>query len=567
MRTHLHLTAAALLALSTLTACGGDLTDDSGDETMDQEGKFLTTNAAGKPGLPVSVEGSSTQVWTVTARWSDTNTTAANLAGLAWGANSGLRWDQKFSKWVASMPLVQIEDGSTTFQLTTPYGKTIRMPVLECSETMLLLRAVFASWYGLPFIIEGGDSSGRVYLGHFGFRNAAGRYKGTPNFKTAYADYSARGSSALSNWPHDTALRAKHLTDSDGNDWLGTNAGFGAWADEALLNKRTAWFLVYLLDWFGSMNLADASNAYHLVPTALQTGDMLLERWQKVGIGHTLVLKTVTPLPAGQFAVELVSGSMPRRNPLWADSAWARSYFLSDITGGVGTDDDGNPYAKLGGGLRRFRVAQQVNGKWVNNVPTWDVANAISDSDLATIAARPAQFQTLLADVSPQQKLTLLVNQIEQARGSLRQHPASCSNRTLREGYFGELVALAADQWGWDKATTDRKYRKAEDYLFPELDYSASPTCCWDSTTPAMYDIVLKYNTARQQQSSQCLAPVPFEKANYPAFKAYAAQLGRSADWKDWTQDEACPQAGNATDRESAHAETAWCSVRDVVHF
>ena len=551
------------------SGCGGAASDGELDaasgEAFDQVGKFLTTDAGGQKGLPTSVEGSSTQVWTVIQRWSDTDTPSARAAGLAWTASSGLRWDEKFSRWVKSMPRIRTENGTDTFILTTPYGKQLRMPALECSETALLLRAVFASWYGLPFFVEGRNASGRVYLGHFGFRNAAGRLSGTPNFKLAYKDSYVAGQAAPAIWPSDAALKARHLTDFDENAWLAAGAGFGAWADAALLNKRVGYFLLFLLDYFGSMNLADSSNGFHLMPGALKTGDFLLERWQKNGIGHTLVLKDVTALEAGQFGAELVSGSMPRRAPRWDGAAWSRSYFMSDITGGDGVADDGSPYYKLGGGLRRFRVAQQVSGYWTNNVPAWDVASGLSDSDYAAIKARPTQFATLLADVSPEQKVALLASQIEQARANQRQHPSSCTSRTQREAFFAELVNFGQSQNGWSHAKVDRDYRKAEDYGLPELKYGQSPTCCWNSTTPGMFDLFTKYNQAQQHSTSGCVQPTPFTKANYSKFKAYAQQVGRSAEWLDWTEDEPCTQKVNADDAPLPPAATSWCDVRDVV--
>ena len=557
---------AALLAVPLLAACGGAVSIDEGaeGESFDATDKFLTTHAAGHKALPVNTDPS-TQVWAVTAAWSDTDTTAARQAGLAWGQSSGLRWDEKFSKWVDSLPAINIENGTRTYSLTTPYGKTLRMPVLECSEQALLLRTVFASWYGLPFFVEATDGKTRIFLGHFGFRSAAGRYKGTPNFKLAYADYSARGASALTNWPHDANLRAKHLSGYDNNDFLAPGAGFGAWADEALLNKRVAYMLLFLLDWFGSMNLADSSNAYHLQPAAMRTGDFLLERWQTNGIGHTLILKDVTPLPSAQFAVELASGSMPRRAPRWDDAAWSRSYFLSEITGGVGNADDGAPYARLGGGLRRYRVAQNVSGYWVNNVPSWDVQKAIDESDLPSIAARPEQFRALLADVTPEQKLALLLSQIDQARANLQQHPASCTSRTQREAFFLELYQFAQDRLGMTRAQVDAKYRTTADYYFPELRYGASPTCCWNSTTQQMYSLVDRFNRSRESASRACLPVVAFTKANYPQFKAYAAQVGESANWTEWSEDETCAQRAVADDEKLAQVAVDYCSIRPTL--
>jgi len=275
---------------------------------------------------------------------------------------------------------------------------------------------------------------------HFGFRTAAGRYKGTPNFKLAYSDYSARGRAALANWPHDSRLQARHLTDYDTNDSLGANAGFGAFADEALLNKRVGWFLVYLLDYFGSMNLADDANTFPLVPTAIRTGDFLLERWQKNGIGHTLIAKAVTPVPAANSASSWPRDRCRAASPSGRTPA-AAATISSPRSPARGNAYDGSPYAKLGGGLRRYRVTQNIGGYWINDVPSWTGNDAIRHDDYATIAARPAQFGQLLADVTPRRKLALiqglrgrgargaaaapgLVHQPDQARGLLRRADA-----------------------------------------------------------------------------------------------------------------------------------------------
>jgi hypothetical protein len=532
---------------------------------MDPAEKLLTSEAIGQKAVPIEVDQYTSQVWAVTSSWGETGTTAARAAGLAWPANSGLRWDEKFSRWVASLPSAVAEDGSRTFSLTTPYGKTLRMPALECSEQALLLRAVFASWYGLPFFVEASDGTQRIFLGHFGFRTTTGRYRGMPEFKTQYADYSARGASALTNWPHDAALRTRHLTDSDGNPWLAANAGFGLWADEALLNKRVGWMLLYLLDWYGSMHLASAANAFHAAPATLRAGDVLVQRWQKNGVGHVLIAKQVTPVAGGLLSVENTSGSMPRRAPRWDDAAWSRSYYLASISGGTGTSEDGWPYAKLGGGLRRFRVAQIVGGYWVNDVPSWEVQQALDDNDTAGIAARPAQFAKLLADVPPEQKIASLAAQIAQARQFLVARPASCPTRTQREALFTELYQVAAAQQGLTRAQVDAKYRTTIDYALPELKYTSSPTCCWDTTTPAMYSLIDRLNRARQAQAAACLPPLTFTKANYPRFKAYAQQVGEAANWRDWSQDEPCAQKAAADDVLAPQQATDYCTVQPAL--
>src|SRR2546427_8777098 len=90
-----HAVRIALVALL-LAACGGSIADD---EAFDHEGKFLTSDAIGRKALPVNLDTSS-QVWEVTTIWGDTTSAAARAPGMAWGANSGLRWDKKFARWV-----------------------------------------------------------------------------------------------------------------------------------------------------------------------------------------------------------------------------------------------------------------------------------------------------------------------------------------------------------------------------------------------------------------------------------------------------------------------------------
>jgi len=82
--------------------------------------------------------------------------------------------------------------------------------------------------------------------------------------------------------------------------------------------------------------LADPANAYNLVPDAVRPGDVLIERWQRVGIGHTLVVKDVVVLGEGNLDAALVSGSMPRRQGKWESGVVSKSYFTNENTGGEG---------------------------------------------------------------------------------------------------------------------------------------------------------------------------------------------------------------------------------------
>lgn len=521
-----------------------------------------------RPGLPVATDTSRTQVWTARNRWEDIDTPAARAAGLAWPADSGLTWDAKFSRWVASLPWIDAVDGdSTTVALTTPWGKTLPSPQLECAEMSLFLRITFAAWYELPLVLESQDERGRrVYFGHNGVRTQAGRYARSPEFAIAYHDET--GSPGWrTRWPSDPVLRGKRVAGGDDDQpELGADAHFGAYLDAIHLNKRAGYFTILVLDYLGSANLADPANAYNLVPDAIRPGDFLLERWQKVGIGHTLVVKQIDDLPGGGKDVALISGSMPRRQGVRQSGASARGYFTSDATGGPGTNSDGVAYAALGGGLKRWRVTRNVAGTWTNTWMAADAASWIDARDTARIAARPARFGELLGERAPEQQRDELVAQIADARRHLMQYPASCSARDQRERAFAALYELSERAFGESRLEVDAVHRVLDDYVFAPLDYAHARTCCWDSSTPAMYEIIMdaaRADLAAADAAQVCRAPVVFASRadGYQRWAEHAAALGRAADWRAWSEDEPCAQRAVTADAEAAFAATPYCAL------
>lgn len=544
------------------------------DDEWGMEGPLSPTPPPGKEdaqnrqGLLVNTDTTRTQVWTARNKWEDTTTPAARAAGLAWPADSGLNWDQKYAAWLKSLRWIPAMDGyGQTVELTTPWGKTLPAPQLECAETSLFLRITFAAWYELPLFFESVDESGkRVYFGHNGVRTATGRYAQSPEFAVAYKDY------AKSDWraafPHDANLRTKKLWGGeDVQPMIAPGATFGAYLDELHVNKRAGYFTVMALNYLGSVNLADAANAYNLAPDAIRPGDFLIERWQRVGIGHTLVLKDVTDIAGTQTKdVALISGSMPRRQGKQNTGSSAKSYFTSAYMGGPGANAEGDEYVKLGGGAKRFRVAKNIGGYWTNTWMAADEASWINSTDYPRLAARPARFQTLLGEVPPAQLRAELLTRIDEARHHLSQYPASCSARERREQAFAELYALEARTTGRGEASVDAQYRKLEDYVFGELDYAASRTCCWDSSTAAMYEIIMDQARADQaaaEAAQTCAAPIVFKSQadGYKRWADHAAALGRAAEWRPWTEDEACPARAAAMDTEAALEGTPYCEL------
>lgn len=527
---------------------------------------------SGRKGLPVSV-GGATQVWDATESWADTDTPAAQAAGIAWPADSGLDWDQKYAAWVKSMKRRAGTSYYETYTLTTPYGKELPAPAVECAETLIFLRATFASWYGLPFYLEATDSRGKpLYLGHFGFRTSDGKYANSPDFKRVYSDYSDRADSwEADGWPQDSKLRGRKLGGSqdDFQDALFEGARAGAYFDEIFLNKRAGYFMIYALSYFGSMNLADPKNTFNLEPRAVREGDGLLERWQRRGIGHTLVVKNVTRHTEDALEVELVSGSMPRRQGKWESASASKSYFVNQYTGGLDLDDEGKPFARLGGGLKRWRTAANVNGRWRNIVPASDADVFIDASDIQAVGERLETFERILREVTPDEKREVLVAQIEDARNHLRQYPASCSARIRREEAFEKLYDLESEHFDRTRKQVDAEQRTLEDFVFAELVYEKSKTCCWNSTTAAMYEIAMQkaIEDVEDHTAGECREVSVFmnEGGGYGLFESYAESIGRGSEWVAWSEDEPCAQRDVPDDTQADHGWTPWCEVGSAV--
>ncbi len=558
------------LLLAFLVACA----DTSGgpDEEWGMDGPVEPVPAPGKEdsqyrkGLYVNTNTTRTQVWTAKNKWEDRDTPAARAEGLAWAANSGLTWDEKYARWLESLEWIpSVDNYSTTVRLTTPWGKTLPSPYLECAEMGMFLRITFAAWYELPLQFEAIANGQRVYFGHYGVRTAAGRFAESPEFGVAYKDYTS-STTWRTTWPKDQTLRKRRLWGGvDEQPELGPNQVFGAYVDELHLNKRAAYFTVMTLNYLSSQNLADTANTYNIVPEAVRAGDILIERWQKSGIGHTLVVKDVKPIGAASLDVTTISGSMPRRQGVKQSGQSSKGYFTSEYTGGEGVSDDGVDYAKLGGGIKRWRVTKNVGGYWTNTWMSDDEAHWINSLDYPRIAARPARFGSLLGQVSPQQMKTELLAQIADARHHLEQYPASCSARERREQAFRTLYGIA-----WELNTTqaalDEQYRTQADYVLGELAYTKSKTCCWNSSTSAMYDLIMKKaaaDKAAADANQVCTAPVVLKSraGGYKYWADYAASVGRGAEWKAWSEDESCPQKNVASDTEAELEATPYCEL------
>ena len=571
--------AASFVCALLLSGCAAGDDDPDIAGPLESTGLPISSSGQGALDLPTSVDNSSTQVWEVTNDWADTDTAAAREAGMAWPANSGMNWEEKYTAWVQKMRATNVHASTIkeTFILSNPQGKELPLASLECAELAMTLRVMFASWYNLPFYLQARDSDGStLYAGHFGFRTPAGRYRNTPNYRDRYNDYShLSADDALASWPTDTKLRGRHLYGggSDTNRFLDPDAGAGWYFDEILLNKRVGYFLTHLLPYFGSINLADDANLYHVEAPSVRAGDTLLKRWQKRGIGHVMVVKRVEPVGGGRLEANIVSGSMPRRQGIWESPSSSKMAFTNQYTGGEGENWDGDTYVDLGGGLKRFLAPIKTNGRWRQRVLPADMPNFIPWENKAERAARPGIFEELLGEPDPDVLLAELLELIELKRDHLRKYPASCSARTGREQAFEQLYKLMDEKFpspnpeapagtGWTRDEVDEEYRILDDYVFAELVYNQSKTCCWNSTTSNMYEIIMDHAN-QEAQEDPCQPPTVFmnQDGGYGIFSDHAAQMDRADEWVAWSADESCPQAETLNDVQKTHGWTPWCEI------
>jgi hypothetical protein len=541
---------------------------------------------------PLNPTGTATQVWKVTRKWSDINPA------------TGLTYEKDYSAWVASLPLVDGFRYGKTLEINTPkgapYTRKLSAPTLECADTALFLRVTYASLFHLPFYVR----SGNIYAGHFGIINRDGtRHELGSNFGS-FSDSEATWKPG-SPWPSDAKLRNKRAAYSSGDNTFielaaGKPGGAGAWFDEFFLNKRVGHFMVTLVNLFGSVNLAQEGNMYHVKPEATQPGDVVLHRHGKYSpIGHAVVVyQSRVVIPNVRMQIEAVSGSMPARQAVHEPANQARNYFTAEDSGGDkiieecktgynrqwGTDVckkqidsvtkalsaacpagyEENSWDKtlcmkyatlptektdirtLGGGIRRFRTPVLRRGRWLNIVEKGAQSVYISDTNLEEVGKRVKRFEELLALGNPAEQRDAAIASIQSARDYLKQAPSSCSKRTVREEAFEALYKAMAELGERDRAAVDAKYRSFEDRVFAELDYDTSKTCCWNSTKPEHYEAIIGWaneEVKKAEMKGMCAEPPVFRATGtgdgYASVRDYAKR-NNLAFPEAWSEDETC---------------------------
>src|SRR5262245_20874124 len=100
MRNRMSWTAGLFLLATVAGGCAGtEMMEEPADGELappfvpSEAGK---EDSAGYTAIAAETYYYSTQVWEIRNQWEDRATTEAKKAGLAWGENSGLNWNEKY---------------------------------------------------------------------------------------------------------------------------------------------------------------------------------------------------------------------------------------------------------------------------------------------------------------------------------------------------------------------------------------------------------------------------------------------------------------------------------------
>ena len=296
-------------------------------------------------------------------------------------------------------------------------------------------------------------------------------------------------------WPTDDKLAVRYLTikKDDENGFLGEGKYTGAYLDQVFLNKRAGHFMLYLLTYLGSIHLASPTNMFNLKRKPPGRGDVLIHRWKKQGVGHTMLVMTADTLLSGQMNVEVASGSMPRRQPKWEDAGSSKYRFTTPKAGGPGISEDGYAFSLPGWRHQAMALSQGIG---------WSILQCGGRPGChhlyPLLGPRGSRrqgddFRGSSRGTAPEEKRDVLLDMIEAERAHLSKYPASCAARIRREQAFTELYAHQATFFDQSQEDVDQEYRIFEDFVFAELVYEESRTCCWNSTNGAMYQAIVEF--------------------------------------------------------------------------
>ena len=406
-------------------------------------------------------------VWVPAHAWTDTTP-------------DGKTYDELYAEWLAG---ILHDSGGQDVRYTLADGTVVPAPSLECADTALFLRFLFASEYGLPMFVRGWNNGGWNYWGHFGWLDSRGARI------VNYANHpinAERGSYApLQN-------RNRYLPENL-QSYPFEGATIGQYLDAVLTNKRFGFFVQDLWTMIYSGSIVDDYNTFYVRPEVIHGGDLQMHRYDSTGgIGHTITIQDVERSPSGErlVRVDIIQSYMPTHP--WIVNGYSE---LTSYT----------PDPATHGGLRRWRRPTLQDGRWY----------MVTDESVAAVGSEvpnnPQRFAELF-NLNPQDEVNTMLETIDLQRRALFVNPNSCRRREQRETAFGTLYELYLgtpelyQSLGFTSQPTaeelrvavDRQYRMVDDYIWAPLTYESSWVCHWNPSDTAvnndMYRATVAYN-------------------------------------------------------------------------
>jgi hypothetical protein len=561
--------------------------------------------------------------WQVKNQWTDRSTESAMKAGLAWMANSGLSWEEKYREWLRRLPINidQVIQNSTqrdpleSFELVNPQGKRVKIPALYPSQLILLLRASFASFYHLPFVLiaqrnqsltdqqanateEEVLKHSLVYFGHFGLKGLYGNIEDSANF-SAFFDHSAEYEKTEI-WKQDLMLRQQAFAlGDDVFSMLATDFNrlqedenikkipngqvvkIGEFLDDFFCNKRTAHWMLYLLRYFSIEHIQDDYHSVQIDGQNLTQGDILLIKSDRL-YGYW-----IKQADRFQEQLDLRLAVSSRQGEAILSSNDSKHLVNIDLNylglqQTIESQNDYNPFNfnpywlptfLYAGGFKRMTFPTVHQGYWLNSIQDEEMDFSLSSQNIVQLKERTNQLNQLTQEnnqVVQSTPLEQLLNQIRDIRQKIRKEPSRCELRTQREVLFESLYELLFD-YGYSRERVDEEFRLFEDFVFQMLENN-SKTCCWHyealaDQTETWGDSILKIAKSMMdhgEEISYCYDVPKFmtEDGHYAIWEAKAEEL--NLFWPDWDSSAACVYA-NHIDTIKEQGTLEWCLLEDAL--
>lgn len=539
----------------------GSFAGCAGEEPVDYADDPFWTDEGSADTFRMGMPDPGWEVWEPVHAWTDQ-------------APNGETYEEFYATWLES---IEHNGSGRDVRYTLADGTVVPAPSLECADSALFLRFLFAQQYGLPMYVRGWVDGGWNYFGHFGWLNRHGSR--VRNYRR-HPLSAERGSYA-------SLQNANRYLADNLQDYPVEDSTIGEYLDAVLENKRFGYFIqdVWIMIYSGT--IVENANTYYIKPEFIRGGDLQMHRYDNTGgIGHTITIQRVERSATGRLIrVDIIQSYMPT---------------LPWISNGYSELTNYRPDPATNGGLRRWRRPELRDGRWY----------MVADEDVAAweseVPQTPERFEELFS-MSAEDEVSAAIETINTRRQALYDNPNSCRRREERETAFDNLYELYRttpelyEELGFTEQPTldqlrpvvDRLHRTVDDFIWSELHYERARTCHWNPSDTEinhdMYEATVAFNRELLQEGGcEALRVFRAEDAEFCAgrdgtsasdpgscagvpdgfqdLRSYASDNGWG--WADYRNDEHGSLSDVATDElADPDMPTYFCQIYDDIDF